>query len=168
MQFELESLKCHQHCTELFPGYFSSIDHQHGKAAPVQVCFIRQVRFYSASNFHVFDPQSVLTLFDVLGGQSAANFLDQTPQLDEPILTGCANPLELVPCWLALAQFKCFKRHHIAQQACLKMKLMNGTVTVGDGNRIDWVIVKVFYAKPHGDIRVEALGAEQRSSLIGG
>ena len=76
VQFELRSLKGHQHAAKLVPGDVSTIDNEKRQAAILGIIPLNP----ALHDLVVRDLQSVLAIGEMFDGQGAADLFDQSPK----------------------------------------------------------------------------------------
>jgi hypothetical protein len=139
-QFELPALERHEQASELFPGHFTPIDHEH-RRAPVRV----EVVLDAAPHKEIGDGESRPVYPQMLDRERPTHASDQSPQQDEKIGRRGVDRLELVAAWRSVDQFERMKRHPIAQQTQLEMKSM---FDAGDVDKFDGLKTHVSEIKP--------------------
>lgn len=121
IQFELPSLKTHQHAAEFVPRDFPAVDNEKRRAPMAGVVPLN----HSSHNPMVRDLQSKLPVLEMSSGQGAAHLFDQSPEQRQQILPWITDDLEPVASRTSVAKLEGIESDPCPEQASAKVKLVD-------------------------------------------
>ena len=121
IQFELPSLKTHQHAAEFVPGDFPTVDNEKRRATIAGIVRLN----HSSHDPMVRDPQSKLAVLEMFSGQGATHPFDQSPEQRQQILPWITDDLEPVASRTSVAKLEGIESDPCPEQASAKVKLVD-------------------------------------------
>jgi hypothetical protein len=120
-QFELPTLKGHQHAAKLVPVDFPTIDNEKWHAAIAGIVPLKP----STHDSFVRDLHSVLAVREMLCGQGSAHLFDQSPEQNQQVSLRIADDLEAVARRVSIAKLEGVERNPGLEQVGAKLKLVD-------------------------------------------
>ena len=162
IQFELPSLKTHQHTAKFVPGDLAAVDNEKRHATIVIAIRLH----HSLHDAMVRDVQSKLIVHEMLGGQGAAHLRDQSPKQHQQIVIWLADDLEMVASRRAIAKLEGVESYSRSEQVGAKVKLVDIPRAIGETHRFELGMFESLQPRCLGHLSVEALAAEPSVSTL--
>src|SRR5206468_1588692 len=140
IQFELPSLKAHQHTAKLVPVDLATIDNEKRDAAVVGIIPLNPRTHDSM----VCDLQSVLAVRKMFNRQGAAHLFDQSPEQRQQIFLRIPDDLEVVASRMSVAKLEGVERDSGPEQTGAKVKFVEFSRTVSETHRFELSVFEAF------------------------
>jgi hypothetical protein len=163
-QFELPTLKGHQHAAKLVPVDFPTVDNEKWHPA------IAGIVPLNPSTHHSFvrDLQSVLTVFEMFGGKGTPHFFDQPTEQNQQVLLRIADDLEVVARWMSIAKLESVERDSGTEQIGTKVKLADFSRGINETHRLELGVFESCQPSRFRHFLIEALATKMSIPAFNG